>query len=247
MTGKVNVEFELQMGQQGVRVSLAVPAGPVPARRMLPLFMGLTNQVVDVAVAAITKQGEAVSCKPGCAACCRHLVPISWTEARQIRALVDAMPEPRRSEIRARFADAVARLEADGLLPEVRAFDALPEAQFLTVHPRYFALYIPCPFLEDESCSIYAQRPLVCREYLVTSAPEHCFDTSSPPVRRIPLPAFASLAVPKLEGTDPRDSRLALVLALEWTEAHAGDEQLLRPAVEWIDAMLKGMTGKPLP
>ena len=247
MADKVNVEFELQMGEQGVRVSVAVPAEPVQARRMLPLFMGLTNQVVDVGVAAATKQGDVVSCKPGCAACCRHLVPISWTEARQIRAMVDAMPEPRRSEVRARFADAVGRLEADGLLPETRAFDALPDEQFLTVHPRYFALYIPCPFLEDESCSIYAQRPLVCREYLVTSAAEHCFDAASPKVHRIPLPVFASLAVPMLESTDPRDSRLALVLALEWTDAHAGDEQVLRPAVEWIDAMLQKMTGKPLP
>jgi Fe-S-cluster containining protein len=33
---------------------------------------------------------------------------------------------------------------------------------------------MPCPFLEDESCSIHPDRPLVCREYLVTSPAELC-------------------------------------------------------------------------
>ena len=35
----------------------------------------------------------------------------------------------------------------------------------------YFQLGIPCPFLEEESCSIYHDRPITCREYLVTSPP----------------------------------------------------------------------------
>jgi Fe-S-cluster containining protein len=245
MADKVKVEFELQMGQEGVRVALNVPTAPMPVRKMLPLFQGLTHQIIDVAVARAAGAGETVSCKAGCGACCRYLVPISKTEARQIRAVVDAMPEPRRTEVRARFADAVARLEAAGLLEDLRRFDALPEEQFLALNPRYLVLRIPCPFLEDESCSIHPQRPLICREYLVTSPPERCGD-DWPVVDRIALDATMSQAVAKLESTDPRDSRLALVLALEWTDAHAGDEQALRPAVEWIDQMLEGMTGKAL-
>jgi Fe-S-cluster containining protein len=247
MAEKVKVEFEVQLGEdEGIRVAIAVPVAPVQARRMLPLFQGLTHQVIDVAVAEATRQGETVSCAAGCGACCRYIVPISKTEARELRALVDAMPEPRRSEVRARFADAVSRLEAGGMLGEVRAFDALPADVLSTVHPRYFALGIPCPFLEEESCSIHPQRPLICREYLVTSSPEHCAE-AVPMVRTIKLAAFVSHAVTKLEGADPRDSRVALTLALEWTEAHAGDEEVLRPAVEWIDRMLEGMTGKAVP
>jgi Fe-S-cluster containining protein len=247
MADKVKVEFELQMGEEGVRVSVAVPAGPMPARRMLPIFQGLTGQVVEVAVTNAAKSGETVSCKAGCAACCRHLVPLSWTEARQLRAVVDAMPEPRRSEVRARFADAVGRLEAAGLLDEVRSFDSLPEKQFLSVHPRYLALGIACPFLVDESCSIYAHRPLVCREYLVTSPPALCFDAAAPLVKRIALPTFTSLAVANLEGGGPSDSRLALVMLLEWTDAHAGVAEVQRPATEWIEELLQGMSRDQVP
>ncbi len=41
---------------------------------------------------------------------------------------------------------------------------------------RYFHLGIACPFLEDESCSIHADRPISCREYLVTSPAVNCAD-----------------------------------------------------------------------
>jgi NADH:ubiquinone oxidoreductase subunit D len=47
--------------------------------------------------------GATVSCKKGCGACCRQLVPVSEIEARQLKELVEQMPEPRRSEIWARF------------------------------------------------------------------------------------------------------------------------------------------------
>jgi Fe-S-cluster containining protein len=140
----------------------------------------------------------------------------------------------------------VAELETEGMLAEVRGFDKLSEEDFRALNRRHFALRTPCPFLEEGSCSIYAQRPLVCREYLVTSPAERCSDPS-PTVRRLPLGSFVSYAVTKLESADPTDSRLALVLALEWTEAHAGEDQTLRPATEWIEKMLEGMTGKPLP
>jgi hypothetical protein len=66
-------------------------------------------------------------------------------------------------------------------------------------------------------------------------------------VRRVPLGSFVSYAVTRLESDEPRHSRLALVLALDWTDAHAGDEPTSRPAVEWVEKMLEGMTGKPLP
>ena len=246
MAEKVKVEFELKLGEKGIHAALTVPGEPVPARRMLPLFQGLADQVVGVAVAEVEQAGREVSCKAGCGACCRQVVPLSRTEAHQIRALVDAMPEPRRVQIRRRFADGVARLEAAGLLDEVRGFDLLPETPFHALHWRYLALRIPCPFLEDEACSIHPHRPLICREYLVTSSPEHCVDATPGAVRLVQMPALVSFGVLKLEGTDASDSRVALSLALEWTDAHADTEdQQLRPPVEWIDMMLEGMTGAP--
>src|SRR6202035_352852 len=125
----------------------------------------------------------------------RQLVPVSKTEARQLRALVDAMPEPRRSEIRERFADGVVRLGQAGMLEALRGLDALPEAELNDMNPRYMALRIPCPFLEEESCSIHPPRPMICREYLVTTPAERCEHPKPTEVRTVPLRAHVSRSV----------------------------------------------------
>ena len=59
------------------------------------------------AVVAAAEAGKAISCHKGCGACCRQLVPISRTEGERLVTLVDAMPEPRRAAVLARFADAL--------------------------------------------------------------------------------------------------------------------------------------------
>ena len=205
---------------------------------MLPVFQSLAHRVIDVAVAEATKRGESVSCKAGCGACCRQLVPISLTEARAIAALVAAMPEPRRSRVRARFADASGRLERAGLLDELRKFDEMPTEWHRTIHARYFPLRIPCPFLDDESCSIHPQRPVVCREYLVTSPPEHCAAATPGGVRRVPLHGEVSTDIVLLEYRGPTASRVALVLARAWADEHRRDEPGPRPPVEWIEQVL---------
>ena len=38
----------------------------------------------------------------------------------------------------------------------------------------YEGLDMPCPFLEDHSCSIYSDRPFSCREHFMTGASQMC-------------------------------------------------------------------------
>ena len=40
----------------------------------------------------------------------------------------------------------------------------------------YYAMQEPCPLLVDGRCSVRNIRPLVCREYLMSSAPQNCFE-----------------------------------------------------------------------
>jgi Fe-S-cluster containining protein len=246
MVEMVQIAFDLQMGEEAVRVSLKVPAAPLPARRLLPLFQGIAHQIIDVAVSQVTTRGETITCKAGCGACCRQLVPVSKTEARQLRALVDAMPEPRQSVIRARFADGVVRLGQAGMLEALRELDALPEAELAGMNPRYMALRIPCPFLEEESCSIHAQRPVVCREYLVTTPAERCEHPTPSEVRTVPLRAHVSRSVVMLEGEPSTYARVPLALLLEWTDAHQDEEPPPRPAADWINVVLRDIAGRAL-
>jgi Fe-S-cluster containining protein len=69
--------------------------------------------------------------------------------------------------VRARFADSLRRLDEAGLKARLaEAGDAGAQgATVRTLSLEAFALGIACPFLEDEACSIYADRPLACRQH----------------------------------------------------------------------------------
>jgi Fe-S-cluster containining protein len=174
--------------------------------------------------------GKAVSCRKGCGACCRQLVPISRTEGERLLQLIDAMPAERREVLDRRFAAAEAAIAAAGLKQRGERTDR-------ELSLAYFALRVPCPFLEDESCSIHAERPLVCREYLVTSPPELCAGPAQEGVTPVPVPKV-SPAARRLQ--DDKDDWFPLALLMEWSHTRPGNAERRR-GPEWIERFLQRM------
>jgi Fe-S-cluster containining protein len=187
------------------------------------------------------ERGACVSCKKGCGACCRQLVPISPVEARHVARLVEAMPEPRRSEIRRRFAMAHEKLEAAGLWKKLEERESWPETGVSDIGLEYFRQGIPCPFLEDESCSIHLDRPMTCREYLVTSPAENCSNPTPEGIEWLPMAAKVWVAAARCEPA-PTGGRyvnwIPLVQALDWAAEHSAPPpqksgpELLRQVIE---------------
>jgi len=237
-----NIEFSVD--GRAVSLAVQVPSGQVSPQRLLPLAHALTNTIIDVAVEA---QDEPVSCTKGCSACCRQLVPISTVEARAIHALVQALEEPRRSTVVARFEDACRRMEAAGLMDRLRDFARIAKEDMVAFGIDYLGRGVPCPFLEDESCSIYAERPVICREFLVTSDARHCAKPSPQTLRRIELGARVSRALPALEAPEvaPAMPWLPLILALDWAATHPQDCE--RPGPELLQALFAALSGTDLP
>lgn len=240
----LNANIEFSVDGNKVSLQVQVPAGPVPARRILPLVNGLADMLVDMAVEA---QAEPVSCAKGCGACCRQLVPISAAEARAIAALVQAMDDARREAVVARFAAACGRMEEAGLMARLRDFSRIARDELTAFGLEYFRLGVPCPFLEDEACSIHGDRPVICREFLVTSDPRHCADPRPQTVRRIELGARASHALPALEarGDAPGMPWLPLILALDWVAAHPDEKQA--PGPQLLQALFGALAKRDLP
>jgi Fe-S-cluster containining protein len=236
---------DLTISGERVRADVRIPAGPVRPRQMLPVLQGLTDFFVDRSVHAVETKGAQVSCKKGCAACCRQPVPITRLETHHLGDLVEGLPEPRRSEVRARFARASQRLQEAGLLEKLRHSEQLSVQEFWLLVLEYFALQIACPFLEDESCSIYSERPLACREYLVTSPAENCARLAEGQVEGVPLAARVSLAAARLSKTESAEllPHVPLILALEWAETHA--EEPPRPAPELLREVFARLETRP--
>jgi Fe-S-cluster containining protein len=242
--GTAAVDFTL--AGKKVHAEFHLPAGPVRPRLMLPVLQKLTDFVVDEAVKAVEAKGAKVSCQKGCGACCRQLVPITEMEAYHIRDLVARLPEPRRSQIRDRFAHARQRLQVAGLLEAVQGLGSCPEREIDSIGMSYFELHIPCPFLEEESCSIHQDRPLVCREYLVTSPAENCGRPREGAIDGVPLGVKVSKVVAHLGETEPNPRRpfVPLVLAPEWADAHP-NEPPPRPAPDLLQEVFHRLAKKP--
>lgn len=216
----VTAHVPLTLAGERLQLSITVPNRPAGVQDLLSIFRGLADTVVGVAVRAVEKRGEKISCCAGCGACCRQPVPVSFAEARALSRLVDSMPGPRREQVRQRFADAIARLEKAGLLK--RLYHSTSNQDATAIGLDYFRLGIPCPFLENESCSIHSDRPVACREYLVTSPAEECARPEAERVRGVPMPAQVGKAMRNIDRheADGDVGFVPLVLALEWSTAN---------------------------
>lgn len=228
VTGRV----ALAIGAARIPVEMTVPAGPVAVEDVLPIVQGLSSLFAGRATVQAEAEGRAVSCRAGCGACCRQLVPVAPAEARALARLVEAMPEPRRATVRRRFDDALETLNGLGMLDRL---DQDPDSR-RAVGMDYFRAGVACPFLEDEACSIHPDRPLACREYLVTSPPERCAEASGG-IETLTLEANPSVA---LLHADLRDGWAPLVLALV-LDAQAPPSPRDRPAADILKAVIGGL------
>jgi len=232
-----------------VRVDVTVPTQVIELHQLLPSVRSVTEQILGEAVKAEEAQGRAVSCRSGCGACCRQIVPISEVEARMLHRLVEEMPEPRRTQVKERFEQARQALEEGGLLDALRTTEALPDEALVPIALEYFNQHIPCPFLEAESCSIHPDRPVVCREYLVTSPADLCSNPRPESIQRVPLPVRVSSILNRMgqAGRETETGRwVPLVLALEWASSHP-DQTPARSGPNWLREFFERLTGKPIP
>src|SRR6478752_1252411 len=132
-SGPFTATLRLTVGELKIAHPITVPSAAVPATEIVPALQGLVNAVVAAAEA-----GQAISCRKGCGACCRQLVPISRTEGERLLWLVEAMPTERRAALTTRFAAAEAAIDRAGLKERGERSDR-------ELSLAYFALGIPCP------------------------------------------------------------------------------------------------------
>ena len=116
-------------------------------------------------VEAARLSGAWLVCRPGCAACCTGVFPITQLDARRLReglAQLERRDPERAARVRNRSRESVARMAdfpgdpATGILDEdeeaEERFAALPDEEY-------------CPALDPDAltCDLYAARPITCR------------------------------------------------------------------------------------
>lgn len=209
-----------------VSTAVGVPTSFVPVTAILPLMRNLGEEVQALELTRIRQTGHTVSCHKGCAACCRMLVPMSAPEAFSLANRIDRLEQPERDRLLAKLDLAQQQLARAGVLTQLSALaessDPPNDEAMEPLNRAYYALRMPCPFLENEACSIYEDRPAACRELAVTSPATDCQDMTSQTIRPVPVALRISTALSllwaDLTGTTPR--LIPLPLAVTWAKQH---------------------------
>ncbi len=249
-------DLVMEIGGEHFEMHLTIPATPVKPQRMLPVFQKVANEIVARGIEMTETAGKTISCKAGCGACCRQPLLISEAEVFNLAELVESMPEPRRGVIKKRFADGREHFANVGWFEKFDEFSLQAQAghsdelarNFVKLLTDYIEERVACPFLENESCSIYESRPLVCREYLVTSPAENCANPRPSNTAKIPISGSASNAFAALCKTsnEQTPSSLLLIRLLEFAETHSDKfEEKIGPA--WADDFFRLLTRKKDP
>lgn len=219
---QVRVKVSAHNPSGSTTLKVEVPSISRTSIDLLPAIRRIDDALVASAEQASEAAGRPVTCREGCGACCRQLVPITEPEAQALAALVKSFPGDHRRRIETRFEAAETRLADAGLLDAVRDAKNLARDPRRKLGAEYFRLGIACPFLENERCSIYSERPLICREFLVTSAAEEC--QSFGKVERIPVNGRLHTRLSR--GGSGETRWVPLVMALSWAGANPIGEGL---------------------
>jgi Fe-S-cluster containining protein len=171
------------------------------------------------------------------------LVVVSPLEAHALAEFITARPELAATLSSAHAAwheriaadpDLNARLTA---FVESEGYVSGPEGGALEL--AYWQAQQPCPFLQDDRCSVYPARPFACREHHVLSNPALCaqdLDAVTPADTRLEFRAVANYVGTACYALP--DRLIPLPLALEYAAEHPEErdravaEDVLRPAVE---------------
>src|SRR5258708_30230816 len=99
--------IRLRLRILGEPLAIEAPGPPEHVRldEVLPLLRAIDDRAVDLAVRRSEAKGKTVSCRKGCAACCRaQPVPVTPPEAYALLRLLGNPPPPRRAAGRAPLA-----------------------------------------------------------------------------------------------------------------------------------------------
>jgi len=151
--------------------------GSVDYHSMTDLAKAYLREIDDAlerAQGALTTRGIALTCRPGCSACCSLPVNATYPEAVLAAAYIREHFSP--VEMRELLEKAESWMDWSG-----RELSEYAQGADLA---SFCSIYGPgCPLLSDGRCSIYPVRPMGCRVHCSTSDPSLC----GPEQRRNPL------------------------------------------------------------
>lgn len=205
-----------------IELSLPVPAGQVSFVDVLPQLYAIGDAVIARSLKDYASEGKRPSCAAGCGHCCHFSFGIGYYEALGLLRLIEGMPQGKRRFVLQGMQENIVKLRKRGLLEKIENVYAdenctAEDKKYYT--ETYRKLNLACPFLMNDRCGIYEYRPMVCREYVVTSPAENCkwiAHGSEVSALKMGLPTASALVA--FDGFKPHYTKLMPMLFLEHWE-----------------------------
>jgi Fe-S-cluster containining protein len=218
----VDLEIDILDEKIGFRINV----GQAQARLtdIVPLARTICSKINDAVIKNIQNNGEQIPCYKGCSTCCKRcLVPLSVPEAFRLKDEVDQAQAPKRQLIRKNCLIASRHLltqkTTKKFVHQLSNSTSDKPADPDHISDWYSGLKLACPFLHQDICTIYEQRPLVCMEHFIIGSAGGCNDEDCV-AEVLDLPIRVSNALgqlaSELEGTSIE--AVILPLAIIWCD-----------------------------
>jgi Fe-S-cluster containining protein len=172
----------LELNIYGKKLNFKIIAcGNARLADIVPAAAAICDKIIDITIEYKRSKNENVPCRKGCSACCDYFVPLSPPEALYFRQEIFNKPLFQHNLVMRKYLHAANWLIKHS--PPKQVLDSFskisagsPEMKALA--DWYAGLKITCPFLRDGLCTIYKQRPFVCREHFVSGPAGGCHGKS---------------------------------------------------------------------
>ena len=216
------IGLELDIFNKRLDFRIAAAAGNARLADIVPAARVICDKIIYTTIEQIRIQGGCIPCHKGCPACCSYLVSLSVPEVlcfkqeiflkqkyKPIRTLRTYL-ETARQIIRHRPPNQALDHSLSNSSDNPSRLNALSDW--------YAGLNLACSFLCNNQCSIYQQRPFVCREHFVSNS-VHDYNGSCGNGEVIEMPVQMGTVLYRLtkELCDVGDA-VMMPLALAWCE-----------------------------
>jgi Fe-S-cluster containining protein len=237
------IDFALDFFEKPISFRIGIEKENAGLADIVPLAKTISSRLSDALLEELRADGISIPCKKGCAACCSYLIPLSVPEVFRLRDEIAQMP----SEESRRITEALL-VNAKKILDNSRtgveknsSAKTNLNIQAARLSRWYSSLKMSCPFLSNDLCITYDQRPVACREHVVTTAAKLCQEKWSDQALSVAMPVritdVLSQLSAELESSSPE--AIMLPLALPWAENNLTRGQRQWPAIEMVERLFE--------
>ncbi len=170
------ISLELDIFGRQINFYIAA-AGRARLSEIVPAARIICDRIIDITIEHVRMRGGIIPCNKECSACCNYLVSLSVPEVLCFREEISHKRKYQLNRIMQAYLYAARRImkyrPPNNLLESPsNSPNNFYKTKILAAW--YSGLNITCPFLRNHQCTIYGQRPFVCREHFVTGSAWGC-------------------------------------------------------------------------